>query len=233
MSSRTWALSAVITAAAAFAGPAAASAATGTLNQACYTHVPTRGSQPIVIALTGGTPGADYEVAATVPGKGLGSAGSAAGTFDAAGNATAQITDVSPPSGTIDPTKGQPVSISVQDFGVDGSPPVTIGNALITTLSMSVSDKPSNPRARRAIRVSGAPFANRRIYGFITKTHGSHVLKRIALGRGDVCGFTTTKAVVAPPSFKPGTYRLYVNAGKKLNKKASLWTSFRIFTRSF
>jgi hypothetical protein len=233
MTYRTWALSAVITAAAALAGPAAASALTGTLNQACYTHVPTRGSQPIVIALTGGTPGADYEVAATVPGKGLGSAGSADGTFDAAGNATAEITDVSPPSGTIDPTKGQPVSISVQDFGVVGSAPVTIGNALVTTLSMSVSDKPNNPRARRAVRVSGAPFANKRIYGFITKVHGSHVLKRIALGRGDVCGYTTAKAVVAPPNYKTGTYRLYVNAGKKLNKKLSLWTSFQIYRRAF
>ena len=233
MSYRTWALSAVITAAAAFAGPAVASAATGTLNQGCYTHIPTRGSQPIVIALTGGTPGADYEVAATVPGKGLGSAGSADGTFDAAGNATAQITDVSPPSGTIDPTKGQPVSISVQDFGVVGSAPVTIGSALITNLSMSVSDKPSSPHARREVRVSGAPFANRRIYGFITTAHGSKVLKRIAMGRGDVCDFTKTKAVVAPPSFKTGTYRLYVNAGKKLNKKLSLWTSFQIFRKAF
>lgn len=233
MSYRTWALSAVITAAAALAGPAIASAATGTLNQACYTHVPTRGSQPIVITLTGGTPGADYEVAATVPGKGLGSAGSADGTFDAAGNATAQITDVSPPSGTIDPTKGQPVSISVQDFGVTGSPPVTIGSALITTLSMSVSDKPSNPHAKRLVRVSGAPFAHQRIYGFITKLHSTHVLKRVALGRGDVCGFTKAKAVVAPPNFKAGSYRFYVNAGKKLNKKLSLWTSFRIYRKVF
>ena len=233
MSYRTWALSAVITAAAALAGPAAASAVTGTLNQPCYTHIPASGSQPIVIALTGGTPGADYEVAATVPGKGLGSAGSGDGTFDASGNATAQITDVSPPSGTIDPTKGQRVDISVQDFGVDGSAPVPIGSTLITTLSMSVSSKPTNPHSRRAIRVSGAPFANRRIYGFITTVHGSHVLKRIALGRGDVCGFTSTKAVVAPPSFKFGTYRLYVNAGKKLNKKLSLWTTFKIYRRTF
>lgn len=232
MSYRTWALSAAVTVVAALAGPAAASAVTGSLNQACYTHIPTRGSQPIVIALSGGTPGADYEVTATVPGKGLGSAGSADGTFDASGNATAEITDVAPPSGTIDPTKGQRVDISAQDFGVVGSTAVPIGSALVTTLSMSVSDKPSNPHARRAVRVSGAPFAHRRIYGFITKVHGSHVLKRISIGRGDVCGFTTTKAVVAPPNFKPGTYRLYVNAGKKLNKKFSLWTSFQIFRRT-
>ena len=231
MTYRNWALSAVIAAAAALAGPAVASAATGTLNQPCYTHIPTRSSQPIVISLTGGTPGADYEVAATVPGKGLGSAGSADGTFDAAGNAIAQITDVSPPSGTIDPTKGQAVSISVQDFGVEGAPPVTIGTALITTLSMSVSDKPSNPHARRLIRISGAPFAHRRLYGFITKLHGSHVLKRIAIGRGDVCGFAKTKAVVAPPSFKAGNYRFYINAGKKLNKKFALSTSFEIFRK--
>jgi hypothetical protein len=231
MTHRTWALSAVVAAAVALIAPAAASAVTGSVNQACYTHLPTKGSQPVVITLTGGTPGAGYVVAATVPGKALGTAGSADGDFDASGNATTEITDVSPPSGTINPTKGQPIDISAQDFGVDGSPPVPIGRVLVTNLAMTIASKPSSPHARRAIKVSGAPFAHRRVYGFITKNHGSHVLKRISLGRGNVCGFASTKAVVAPPDFREGTYRLYVNAGKKLNKRESLFTAFRIFRR--
>jgi hypothetical protein len=234
MSHRSWALSALpIAAAAALAVPGAASAVTGTLNQTCYTHVPTRGSQPVVVSLTGGTPNAGYVVSASVPGKGIGTAGSADGNFDAAGNATAEITDVSPPSGTIDPTRGQRIDISVQDFGVTGFPVVPIGKALVTTLSMGVSDKPTNPRARREVRVSGAPFAHRRVYGFITRARSSHVLARIALGRGDVCGFVGAKRIVAPPGDRPGTYRLYVNAGKKLNKRNALWSSFRIYRRSF
>jgi hypothetical protein len=233
MTHRIWALSAVVAAAVALIAPAAASAVTGTLNQACYTHVPTRGSQPIVITLTGGTPGAGYVVAATVPGKDLGTAGSADGNFDAAGNATTEITDVSPPSGTIDPTKGQPVDISVQDFGVVGSPSVPIGRVLVTNLALSVSSKPSSPHARRAVRVSGAPFAHRSVYGFITKSHGSRVLKRFRVGRGNVCGFAGTKAVVAPSDFRVGTYRLYLNAGKKLDKRNALFTSFQIFRKAF
>ncbi|MGH2895390.1 MAG: hypothetical protein ACRDPM_19290 [Solirubrobacteraceae bacterium] len=234
MSHRTWTLSAVaVTAAASLAIPAAASAVTGTLNQACYTHVPTRGSQPIVVSLTGGTPGAGYVVSASVPGKGLGTAGSADGNFDAAGNATAEITDVSPPSGTIDPTRGQRIDVSVQDFGVTGFPVVPIGQTLVTTLSMNVSDRPTNPRAHRLVRVSGAPYARRRVYGFITRTRSNHVLRRIALGRGDVCGFVSAKAIVAPPGYRAGTYRLYVNAGKKLDKRNALWSSFRIYRRAF
>ena len=233
MPHRFWALSAVVAAAVALIAPAAASAVTGSIHQACVTHVPTKGSQPILITLTGGTPGAGYVVAASVPGKALGTAGSADGNFDAAGNATTQIADVFPPSGTINPIKGQAVDISVQDFGVDGAPSVPIGHVLVTNLALTVSSKPSSPHARRAIRVSGTPFAHRSVFGFITKSHGSHVLKRIALGRGNVCGFASTKAVVAPKDFRVGTYRLYINAGKKLNKRKALFTSFQIFRRAF
>jgi hypothetical protein len=110
-------------------------------------------------------------------------------------------------------------------------PVFPIAHTLVTTLSMSVADRPSNPRARRLVRVSGAPFAHRRVYGFITTTHGKRVLRRIALGRGDVCGFTSAKVVVAPPRFQAGHYRLYVNAGKKLNKRSALWSSFQIYRR--
>ena len=46
--------------------PAAASATvTGTISQACYSRVPQRGTQPIVVTLTGGTPNANYILSAT------------------------------------------------------------------------------------------------------------------------------------------------------------------------
>src|SRR5687767_1768691 len=96
------------------AGPASA-APTATLNQECYAHLPGRGSEPIVVTLAGGTPGADFSL--TARGGGGGTAGSTSGTFDAAGNALAQIDGVTPPSGTTKPTKGQALAIVLQDFG--------------------------------------------------------------------------------------------------------------------
>src|SRR5512135_2758286 len=137
MSHRTWVLSIGTSVAALLAVPAGASAVTATFNQPCYTHIPTQGSQPIVVSLTGGTPGANFLVSATVPGKGTGSAGSANGTFDAAGNGTAAITDVSPPSGTIDATRGQRINLSVADSGAGGTD-VPVGSTLVTNLSMTV-----------------------------------------------------------------------------------------------
>lgn len=230
MSHRTWVLSIGTSVAALLAVPAGASAVTATFNQPCYTHIPTQGSQPIVVSLTGGTPGANFLVSATVPGKGTGSAGSANGTFDAAGNGTAAITDVSPPSGTIDATRGQRVDLSVADFGAGGTD-VPIGSTLVTNLSMTVSSKPVSPRARRLVRVSGTPFAGQHVYGFVTKPHGNRVLRRVALGRGDVCGYTQAKAIVAPSDFRVGTYRFYINAGKKLNKRKAIYSAFQIFRR--
>jgi hypothetical protein len=231
--SHRFGLAAVVGAVATLAVPASAAAVTGTISAPCYTHVPTKGSQPVVVSLTGGTPGADYIVAATVPGKGTGSAGSVDGTFDAAGNAVAQITDVFPPNGTINPTKGQQIQISVQDFGVEGAPETPLGTTLITTLAIDVSNKPTNPRKARRVRVSGTPFAGQRIHGFIVKGKSKHVLKRISLGKADVCGFVSRKVVVAPRPFRYGRFRLYVNAGGKLNKSKAIGFSFRIFRRYF
>jgi hypothetical protein len=232
MSHRTRMLSIGTSFAALLAVPASAAAVTATVNQPCYTHIPTRGSQPVVVSLTGGTPGANFLVSATVPGKGTGSAGSVNGTFDAAGNGSAEITDVSPPSGTIDATRGQRIDLSVADFGAGGVD-VPVGSTLVTNLAMTVSSKPISPRARRLVRVSGAPFAGQHVYGFVTKPHGNRVLRRVSLGKGDVCGYTQAKAVVAPADFKVGTYRFYINAGKKLNTHTAIYESFQIFRRVF
>lgn len=233
MSNRMRVLGGCVTAGILLAIPAGAAAAvTAKLDRRCYTHVPTKGSQPIVVSVAGGTPGDTFVVVATVPGKGLGSAGSSPlGMFDAAGNATAVITNVFPPNGTINPTRGQKINLTVEEFDAAGESDTPIGSTLITTLSISVANRPTNPRKPRRVQVSGTPFAGRRLYGFVVKPNGSRVLRRISLGRGDVCGYASAKAIVAPRDFRTGTYRLYINAGKKLKKRDAIGTTFRIVRR--
>lgn len=215
------------TAVALLAVPAAASAVTLSANRTCYTHLPTKGSEPIVTTLAGGTPGANFIVAATAPGKGLGSAGSATGTFDAAGNGTAQIMNVSPPSGTINPTKGQTVRLSVRDFGAGGAA-VDLAQVQITNLALDVKTTPRSPRKRRQVTISGTPFAGQRLYGFVVKGTSRRVLRRVSLGRANACGYVKSRQVVAPRSFRRGTYRFYVNPGRSLAKSKSLGTGFTI-----
>jgi hypothetical protein len=162
-----------------------------------------------------------------VPGKGSGSAGSVTGSFDATGSATAQIDNVSVPGGTINPTAGRKVELSVQDFTA-GTGEVPIGTTRITNLTLDVSSTPRSPRAKRAISVSGTPFANKMLYGFVTKPGSGRVLRKIPLGRGNVCGYVSARRVVGPKTFRSGSYRLYVNAGSTLNKRGALSFSFRI-----
>jgi hypothetical protein len=214
--------------------PGSALAVTGQADKACYSHVPTKGSEPIVVTLTGGEPGASFLVTASVPGHGWGSAGSAPGTYDAAGNGTVQITDVYPPSGTIDPVRGGKIALSVRSYASAGTFDTPLGDVLVTNLAIDVASRPSNPSSRRKVRVSGTPFAHKRLYGFVVRGKKSkHVLRRFSLGRADVCGFAATKAVVAPKGYRTGTYWLYVNAGGKLNRAHSLAYSFRIYRSYF
>ena len=209
--------------------PATASATPAVLlDRPCYAHLPTSGSEPIAATITGGTPGAGFLLSVAGPGKATGSSGSVSGTFDAAGNATAQITGVTPPSGTIDPTKGEQVRLTLQDFGAGGAE-TAVGNALVTTIAIAVSSTPRSPRAHRLLRVSaGGAFAGKVLYGFITKPGSSRVLRRFRIGKANVCGYASTRAVVAPRSFRAGAYRVYVNAGKKLDKPHALGYSFTI-----
>ncbi|HEV2815080.1 MAG TPA: hypothetical protein VGW10_17625 [Solirubrobacteraceae bacterium] len=197
-----------------------------TLDQACYAHLPGRGSQPIVATITGGTPGAEFVL--TARGKGGGTAGSASGTFDPAGNAVAQIDGATPPSGTTRPTKGQVLELFIQDLGADGAD-TPVGTTLITTIAMQVAAKPRNPQARRRIRVSaGRAFAGKILYGFVTKPGSGRVLRRIRLGRANVCGFVSTRATVAPRGRGAGSYVLFVNAGRRLDKPRAIAFTFRI-----
>jgi len=209
--------------------PSAAFAVTGTLDKPCYSHLVAQSTQPIIITLTGGTPGAGFVAAATAPGQGLGSQGSSSGNFDAAGNAVTQITDVFPPSGSINAIPGEPVAITVKDFGLPAPPAdQPIGTALITNLTMDVARTPRKIRLKRKITVSGTPFASQAMYGFIVKGTNPKILRRISLGTADPCGYVTAKGIVAPKSFKTGKYRFYVNAGPTLNKPLAVYRSFTI-----
>jgi hypothetical protein len=209
--------------------PVASAAITGSVNKPCYTHVPVRGTEPIAVTLAGGTPGAHFIVSATAAGKSLGSAGTADGAFDAAGNGTAQLTDVFPPSGSIRPIKGEPLVISARDFGAGAASIETpIAQTLITNLAMDVSSRPRNPRKARAITVSGTLFAGQALYGFVVKGKNPKVLRRLSLGTADGCGYLKSKGIVAPRSFRHGSYRFYVNAGPKLNKALAIGSGFQI-----
>ena len=168
------------------------------------------------------------------PTRAPGSAGSATGTFDATGNGSAQITDVSPPSGTIGPTRGQVVNITAQDFGAGGVE-TPIGQATITNLAPSFARKPTSPRSARTVSVSGVPFANQEIDGFVVRGSTSRKgLRKFSLGTANACGFATTKkGYLSPTTFRTGTYRLYVNAGPTLDKPRSIDQSYRIDRRYF
>lgn len=229
MSRRTPLIGATAIAALSLAAPGTALAVTGTISAPCYTHIVAKGTQPVVVGLTGGTPGAGFVMAATAPGKGLGSQGSASGNFDAAGNAIATISSVFPPSGSIDPLKGDAIVLTVKDFGVAPTVDAPLGQTLITNLGLDVSTSPRSPRAKRKVSVSGTPFAGKKLYGFVVKGASKKVLRRFTIGTANVCGYATTKAVVAPRTFKRGTYRLYVNAGPKLDKPNAIQSGFRIF----
>lgn len=214
------------------AAPAVGAAATVTVDRPCYAHVIAGSSTPVIASVTGGTPGADFQVIATVPGKGAGSAGSMTGTFDGAGNGVASITDVSVPGGTINPSAGRKIDISVKDFGNGVLAPGP--SPRVTNIAVDVNSSPRNIRKRRVVKVSGLlGDAGKRLYGFIVKGSSRHVLRRVALGKANVCGYASHRILVAPKSYHTGKYRLYINAGKKLSKGGAIRTDFRIFRRYF
>jgi hypothetical protein len=224
---RSTLLAGATAAAALLAAPGSALAVTGAISKPCFSHIPTKGSEPVTVALSGGTPNARFLMAATVPGRGTGSAGSISGNFDAVGNATASINNVVPPGGTINPTAGRKIQLSVQDYGAGGTE-VPLGTTRITNLTMDVSSSPRSPRAHRLVTVSGTPFANQTLYGFVTKPGSSRVLRRIPLGRSNVCGYVSARRVVAPKTYRRGSYRFYINAGSTLHKTKALSFGFRI-----
>ena len=102
---------------------------------------------------------------------------------------------------------------------------------LITNLAMSVATKLVSPRKARRVSFPGTPFAGQKMYGFVVKGANPKIMRRIELGTGNECGFTSAKRIVAPRSFRRGTYRLYVNASPKLNKDLAVAYTFEITRR--
>ena len=210
-----------------FAVTATATAAPSVeVDRACYAHLAGRGSEPVTAVVNGGTPGADFTLLAR--GRSGQVVGSATGTFDAAGVGQTQILGIRPPSGTTRPSKGEPVTFAVQDRGTGAETPS--GSALVTTIAMSISSKPRNPRLARVIKVSGGGvFAGKTLNGFVTKPGSGKVLRKIRIGKASQCGYVSTKQVVAPRGAGTGQFQLHVNAGPRLDKANALSFSFRIF----
>lgn len=201
--------------------PAAGSAATIVPSAPCYatSYDSSRPSgqrlqwQPMTGTITGGTPGGRFQIFG-VGGK----AGSQVGTFDAAGNAPFTITSYSSPG--ITPSAGRTVELQVREFAAGASPITASAKVKVSTISIDASNRPSNPRKARVVRVSGTPYANQKLYAFVVKgSKSTRVLKRISLGTANACGYVRKKAVVAPANYRLRTnYYVFVNAGKKLDK---------------
>lgn len=214
--------------------PAAASAGTLTTNQGCYTHVPLAKTsvktQPIVVSITGGTPGANFQVRA---GRKVadGGSGSTTGTFDGAGNAQAAIADVFPPSGSISALKGDTVHLAVHDFATGAD--IATGTTKITNAAIDVARKPTSPYRTRTIRVSGLTplYGGGTLYGsYVSGRTGKKVVKRVKLGHPNACGYLKVKRVL-PPRRGPHTWTLFVHKGKALKKSQSLAYSFKVYRR--
>jgi hypothetical protein len=203
----------------------AAGAPTATLDGACYAHLPGGGSQPIEATIAGGTPGGNFVLTARGAGRVV---GSVSGTFDAAGNAVARLENVTPPSGSTTPRKGEKIDLSVQDFGAGGAETL-VASTLLTTIAMEVGARPVNPRRARSVRVSGGPvFARKVLFGFVVREGSTKVLRRFRVGTANVCGYASTRAIVAPRANRVGSYRLYINAGKRLRPSQGLGYKFRL-----
>ncbi|MCK9247786.1 MAG: hypothetical protein M0P31_02245 [Solirubrobacteraceae bacterium] len=210
----------------AVAVPATTQAATITPTKACYTRVPTKGSEPIVVNITGGIPGGRFQV--FDPGN---RASSTTGTFDALGNATAAMASFS--TGSINPSKGKTLQIKVQEFTPNG--PVETGSTTVkvTNLSLSLARTPRSAYARRTWRVSGiTPLSGGNVL-YATWRRGNKTVKRIRLGKANACGYLKVRKSAIPRS-KHRRFKLYVHSGKKFSsKKPFVGQSVRVIRRYF
>jgi hypothetical protein len=224
--------------------PAVGSAATIAATTPCTTHVPlykyasNPDPFPTTIAVTGGTPGARFLVAASDPKRGFdGSKGSQSGTFDAAGNGSVVIDAITLPYRNSDdllaPSAGRDINLSVQDYGRGGAV-IATGSTKVTNLSAEVVTKGRSPRSSLPIRASGAMFAGQKLTAFVVRgTKGSKVIKRYSLGTGNVCGYVSSKKAFARGRSN-GSYSVYVQPGSKLDKsKPYAVSGFRVYTRRF
>jgi hypothetical protein len=216
--------------------PAVASAGTLTVSAPCFTHFPATSAmvktQPIGLTITGGTPGGDFQVSAgaTTPD---GSSGSTTGTFDASGNATAALTDVFPPGGSINPLKGRTLVLSVHDFITETD--IATATTQITNAAVEVASTPSNPYRKRLMTISGLTplFGAGTLYGSYTSGYTGHTaIKTVKLGTPNACGYLAVHRVL-PPRHGVHKWTLYVHVGKAFHRADSLVYKFQVFRRAF
>jgi len=202
----------------------AAAVPTADVLLACHAHSPLGGpDEPIDVALSGGEPGAAFRVLATRPGRPAGSVGSAGGTYGADGDATVRIPRLAGIGSA--PTAGRAVEIAVQDAAGVVTP---VAETLATTFAVDVAASPSRLGARRVVRVSGTPFADRRLSAFLVRGSGTKVLRRISLGTADACGYVRRSVAILPRGLRSGSYRVWVGPGTKLRRTAALYDRVRV-----
>lgn len=220
-------LGAVALGAALTAVPATASAATITPLKSCYSRVPTKGSEPIVVALAGGIPGGRYQ-AYGVNGK----ASSAVGNFDAAGNAVAAIPNFS--TGTIEASRGRTIQVAVREFPPYGAPPVPeqFAAVKVTNVALTIARTPRAAFRARRIEVSGlTPLTGTRTM-YASWYSGKRLVKRIKLGVANACGYVSVRRSLIPRT-RSTKFTLRVHAQKRYtSKKPSIRTTVRRY-RSF
>lgn len=212
-------------AAASLALPASGSAdVTGSVLLPCHSNSPLGSrEEPIEVGLAGGTPGGAFRLLATLPGGRAGGVGSVTGTFDPDGEATARIVRLGGLGRAV--SAGRPVGLTVQE---GAGAPVPIAETLVTNLTVDVAARPASPGARRRVRVSGTPFADARLSAFLVRASGGRVLRRVALGRANACGYVRRTVAVAPRSLPRGSYRVYVAAGTELRRSQAVYARLRV-----
>ena len=194
----------------------------------CYTALPPKGVPSIPVSVSGGVAGDPLLIEISDPKGGLGSLGSEAGTFDSNGNGSATLTDIYPPDGeSINPSPGKVADVAVTETMSDGSQPTTqLGTTLITNRALSLGFTYLGDNKAHDVSVSGTQFANQSLYGFVV--HNGKVVKRVSLGKANVCGYTQRDFVLVPKHTPTGKYIFYVNAGTKLDPKAAISQAYRV-----
>lgn len=216
-------------AALALALPAAASAGALAVDRPCYTHIPdgSGATQPVVVTVAGGTPGAGFLVSAGYA-TADGGAGSASGTFNAAGVGRTSLGGVFTRT-LLDPVRGEVVHLLVHDYG--SGTDIATGTATVTNAAIKVAAKPKNPYRKRVLTVSGLTplFGAGALYGsYVSGYNGKKVVKVVKLGRPNACGYLRVKRVL-PPRHGFHKWALYVHVGRKLDKAKSLKYPFKVY----
>lgn len=224
-SSPAFALALPLALAAAAVLPSAAGAAvTVDVLQACHSNSPLGSDdEPIEVALAGGTPGQAFRLIAARPGRPAASVGSVTGTYDATGAATARITRIGDVGRAV--TDGQVVALSLQDAAGAVTP---VAETLVTNFTADVAVRPTRLGARRLVQASGTPFANAALSAFLVRGSGRKVLKRVALGTANACGYVRRRVAILPRGLPAGRYRVYVGPGRTLRKADAVYDRVRV-----